>query len=239
MIQQAVNLEEVKEKLIERLTPSGWATKLRGFIKGEDFTKTLQALLDERDAGKRFTPPLKQVFRAFEECPVNKLKVIIVGQDPYPYFGVADGLAFSCSNTGKVQPSLQQIFHAVEHTVYQEFPTYQDPNLTRWAKQGVLLLNSALTCQVDKIGSHYHIWKDFMAYVMDILNYTDTGMIFVLMGKQAQELEGFIGEHHYVIKTSHPASAAYKKETWDCNDMFNEINKIIIGQNGKEFQINW
>jgi len=188
MIQQAVNLEEVKEKLIERLTPSGWAKKLRGFIKGQDFTKTLQALLDERDAGKRFTPPLKQVFRAFEECPVNKLKVIIVGQDPYPYFGVADGLAFSCSNTNKVQPSLQNIFHAIEHTVYQDFPTYQDPNLTRWAKQGVLLLNSALTCQVDKIGSHYHIWKDFMAYVMDILNYTDTGMIFVLMGKQAQEL---------------------------------------------------
>lgn len=239
MIQQTVNLEEVKEKLIERLTPSGWATKLRGFIKGSDFSKTLQNLLDERDSGKRFTPPLKQVFRAFEECPVNKLRVVIVGQDPYPYLGVADGLAFSCSNTGKIQPSLQNIFQAIDTTVYDNIRKEYNPDLTRWANQGVLLLNSALTCQVDKIGSHYHIWKDFMAYVMDILNYTDTGLIFVLMGKQAQELEGFIGEHHHIIKTCHPAAAAYKREAWDCNNMFNACNTIIEGQNGKEFKIIW
>ena len=72
-----------------------------------------------------------------------------------------------------------------------------------------------------------------------ILNYTDSGLIFVLMGKQAQELEGMIGEHHHIIKVSHPASAAYTKTTWDCGDMFNEINKIINGQNGPTFKINW
>jgi uracil DNA glycosylase len=92
---------------------------------------------------------------------------------------------------------------------------------------------------VDKVGSHYAIWQEFIAYTMDILNFTDTGLIFVLMGKQAQELEGLIGEHHYVIKVSHPASAAYTKTVWDCGDMFNEINKIINGQNGPEFKINW
>jgi uracil-DNA glycosylase len=238
-VTEQINLEEIKLKLVERLKPSGWANKLKGFIQSSDFDKILQTLYKLREEGKRFTPPLKQVFRAFEECPHDKLKVIIIGQDPYPHFGVADGLAFSCSNTGKPQPSLTKIFEAVEHTVYQDYPTHQDPNLTRWANQGVLLLNSALTCEIDKVGSHYNVWKEFIAYAMDILNFTDTGLIFVLMGKQAQELEGLIGEHHYIIKTTHPAYASYTKQPWDCENMFNEINRIITGQNGPEFKINW
>jgi len=238
-VTEQINLEEIKLKLIERLRTSSWADKLKGFLQSSDFDKVLAELYRLREDGKRFTPPLKQVFRAFEECPYDKLKVIIIGQDPYPYINVADGLAFSCSMTDKVQPSLRNMFEAIEKTVYQEFPTYQDPNLIRWANQGVLLLNSALTCQVDKIGSHYNVWKEFIAYTMDILNYTDSGLIFVLMGKQAQELESMIGEHHHIIKVSHPASAAYTKTTWDCSDMFNKINKIINGQNGPEFKINW
>ena len=233
---QQVNLEDIKLKLVEKLKPSGWANKLRGFIQSSDFDKVLETLYKLREDGKRFTPPLKQVFRAFEECPVDKLKVIMIGQDPYPYLGVADGLAFSCSMTDKVQPSLKNIFEAIDNTVHDGV---HDPDLTRWANQGVLLLNSALTCQVDKIGSHYPVWKEFIAYTMDILNYTDSGLIFVLMGKQAQELEGLIGPHHHIIKVSHPASAAYTKTIWDCGNMFNEINKIINGQNGPTFKINW
>ncbi len=236
---EQINLEEIKTKLIERLQPSGWASKLRGFIQSSDFDKILNTLYKLREDGKRFTPPLKQVFRAFEECPVDKLKVIIIGQDPYPHFGVADGIAFSCANTGKPQPSLVKIFEAVENTVYDNWSIEQNPDLTRWANQGVLLLNSALTCEIDKVGSHYNVWKEFIAYTMDILNFTDTGLIFVLMGKQAQELEGLIGEHHYIIKTTHPAYASYTKQAWDCNDMFNEINKIITGQNGPDFKIKW
>jgi len=238
-VTEQINLEEVKCKLVERLQPSGWANKLRGFIQSSDFDKILDTLYKLREDGKRFTPPLKQVFRAFEECPHDKLKVIMIGQDPYPHFGVADGLAFSCSNTGKPQPSLKNMFEAIERNVYEDFPTYQDPNLTRWANQGVLLLNSALTCQVDKVGSHYAIWQDFIAYTMDILNYTDSGLIFVLLGKQAQELESMIGDHHHIIKVSHPASAAYTKTVWDCGNLFNQCNKIINGLNGPSFKINW
>lgn len=219
--------------------PSGWSVKLRTFIKSSEFDKILETLYKMREDGKRFTPPLKQVFRAFEECPVDKLKVIIIGQDPYPYFGVADGLAFSCSNTGKPQPSLKKIFEAIEHTVYEDFPTHQDPDLTRWANQGVLLLNTALTCQVDKVGSHYPVWKDFTTYIMDILNFTDTGLIFVLMGKQAHEFESMIGDHHYIMKTTHPAYASYTKQSWDSEDIFNKINHIIKGQHGPTFKINW
>lgn len=237
---EQINLEEVKLKLVERLKPSGWASRLRGFIQSSDFDKILHTLYKMRESGKRFTPPLKQVFRAFEECPVNKLKVIMIGQDPYPHFGVADGLAFSCSNTRKPQPSLQKIFEAVDTTLYYgEEPPEHNPDLTRWANQGVLLLNTALTCEIDKVGSHTPIWKEFIAYAMDIINFTDGGLIFVLMGKQAQELEGLIGDQHYIIKTTHPAYASYTKQPWDCNNMFNEINRIINGQNGPEFKITW
>ena len=234
-----VDLEEIKLKLIEKLVLSGWSSKLRGFLQSSDFDKVLETLYNLREDGKRFTPPLKHVFRAFEECPVDKLRVVMIGQDPYPQFGVADGLAFSCSNTEKPQPSLKNIFEAVDSTVYDNERREYDLNLTRWANQGVLLLNSALTCQVDKVGSHYAVWQEFIAYLMDILNFTDSGLIFVLMGKQAQELEGLIGDHHHIIKVSHPASAAYTKTTWDCGNMFNEINKIISGQNGPEFKIIW
>jgi len=236
----SVNLQDVKEKLHKKLEVSGWGEKLRSFMLSTDMDKILDVLLKEAMDGKRFTPPMKYVFRAFEECPVNKLKVIMIGQDPYPHFGVADGLAFSCSNTRKPQPSLQKIFEAVDTTLYYgEEPPEHNPDLTRWANQGVLLLNTALTCEIDKVGSHTPLWKEFIAYTMDIINFTDGGLIFVLMGKQAQELEGLIGEHHHIIKVSHPASAAYSKTTWDCDDMFNRINKIIEGQNGPEFQINW
>ena len=114
---EQINLEEIKIKLVEKLQPSGWANKLRGFIQSSDFDKIFNVLYKLREDGKRFTPPLKQVFRAFEECPVDKLRVIMIGQDPYPQLGVADGLAFSCSNTGKPQPSLKNIFQAIEHTV--------------------------------------------------------------------------------------------------------------------------
>ena len=237
---EQINLDEIKLKLIERLKPSGWATKLRGFIQTSDFDKILDVLYKMREDGKRFTPPLKQVFSAFEECPLDKLRVIMIGQDPYPHFGVADGKAFSCGNTKKPQPSLSKMFEAINATVYTHEPKRDmDPDLTRWANQGVLLLNTALTCEIDKVGSHYSVWKDFIMYTIDMLNFTDSGLIFVLMGKQAQELEGQIGPNHIIMKTTHPAYASYTKQAWDCGDVFNACNTIIEGQNGKEFRIVW
>jgi uracil-DNA glycosylase len=236
---QTVDLKEIKEKLIERLKPSGWALKLRSFINSTHFTEILEVLYNERESGKRFTPPLKQVFRAFEECPVDQLKVVVIGQDPYPYLGVADGIAFSCGNTGKIQPSLDQIFNAIDKTVYPGEIVDHDPDLTRWGNQGVLMLNKALTCQVDKVGSHYDIWHDFIMYVIDMLSFTNSGLIFVLLGQKAQELESCITQSHYILKASHPASASYSKTQWDCNNLFNEANRIIEQNNGPQFKITW
>ena len=234
---QTVDLQQIKAKLIEKLQPSGWATKLRGFVMSSDFDKIIETLYNERESGKRFTPPLKHVFRAFEECPLDSLKVVIVGQDPYPYLGVADGIAFSCGLTQKPQPSLQQIFQALSRTIPDA--NTDNPDLTRWANQGVLLLNSALTCQVDKPATHQHIWHDFMMYLIDILTLSNSGLIFCLLGKQAQELESVITPAHYILKASHPASASYSGGTWDCNDIFNKVNVILTENNGPSHIINW
>ena len=236
-----VNLEEIKEKLVEKLKPSGWANKLRGFIQSSDFDKIFKVLYTERLNDKRFTPPLKDVFKAFEECPLDKLKVVIIGQDPYPQLGVADGIAFSCKNTMIAQPSLKHLFNGLDATVNKDVPFELDhnPDLTRWANQGVLLLNSSLTCQVDKPGSHYKIWNDFITYTLDMLCSTHPGLIFVLLGSKAQELESLINPNQYIIKASHPASAGYSKTDWDCNDLFNKINVILEQNNGPEFKIEW
>jgi len=131
------------------------------------------------------------------------------------------------------------MFEAIEETVFYGYPTHQDPDLTRWANQGVLMLNSALTTQVDKVGTHYDIWKDFIAYVLDMLSLTNSGLIFMLLGSKAQELEPLISQHHYVLKASHPASAAYTKTTWDCNDIFNKANEILGKNNGPQYKIQW
>lgn len=234
-----INLEEIKSKLIELLRPNGWADKLKGFIHSSDFDAIIQQLIDAKENGKRFTPPLKHVFRAFQECPYNNVRVVIIGQDPYPQLGVADGLAFSCSLTGYVQPSLQFMFNAIEETVYQGVPAHQDPDLTRWANQGVLLLNSALTTEIGKPATQYDIWEPFLAYVLDIINTLNGSTVFVLMGKKAQEFEAILSDHHHIFKVSHPASAAYNKSVWDCQDVFNKVNQVITDLNGKEFIINW
>jgi len=81
------------------------------------------------------------------------------------------------------------------------------------------------------VGSHYNIWQEFIMYLLDVLNFGEVGKIFVLMGAKAQELESVIGDSHHIIKTTHPAYASYKKEVWDCGNMFNEINRILKNQN--------
>lgn len=237
---KVTDFQEISEKIVQKLEPSGWANKLRGYLKSMEFEKVLKKLYELREEGKRFTPPLKNVFSAFENCPVKDLKVIMIGQDPYPYMNVADGMAFSCSITNRPQPSLKFMFEEIDRTVNDGVPQDHNPDLTRWANQGVLLLNTALTCEIDKVGTHYDVWKDFIAYVVDMLNFTDSGLIFILMGKQAQGLESIIGSNHYILTTTHPASAAHNGTyKWDCKNIFNEVNRIITMNNGKEYQIKW
>lgn len=226
-IPQSVDLEEVKVKLYEKLRASGWADKLKTFILSEDFDKILQVLLKEAKEGQRFTPPLKQVFNAFEACPYDKLKVVIMGQDPYPQVGVSDGIAFSCSNTGRIQPSLKYVFKELEDTVYPDGYTW-DPNLARWSNQGILLINTALTTSIGQVGKHYGLWQPFMAFLFDILTFQNPGLIYVFMGAKAKEWSESIPENNYKIFSTHPASAAHNNaEKWHSGDVFNKISQLV------------
>lgn len=237
-----VDIQEIQEKLVDKLRPSGWADKLKSFMMTDDFAQILQQLKALRDEDKRFTPPLKEVFTAFEKCPYRDLKVVIIGQDPYPQLGVADGMAFSCSKavTNVAEPSLKYLLEAVENTVYAGFPTQDNYDLTRWANQGVLLLNTALTTGVGKVGKHYDLWQPFITYVIDILSCNNPGLIWIFMGKKAQELENLVSSNHYKFEISHPASAAYQQlSNWDCEDVFNKTNKILEANNGQNFKIQW
>jgi uracil-DNA glycosylase len=221
-----MNLEEIKQKMFDKLEPSGWGRVLKSFIFSSEFNDILTRLYTLSQEDKRFTPPLKQVFRAFEECPYDKLQIVIVGQDPYPTFGVADGIAFSCGNTKQLQPSLRFILDEVNRTVYRGHPGSLEPDLTRWSNQGVLMLNTALTVEVGKIGSHYDIWKQFTAYLLDWLNNYNPGLVYVYMGKKAEEWSEMTSDANnikYFVK--HPASAAYNGSKWDSNEVFIKILK--------------
>jgi uracil-DNA glycosylase len=227
-----VDLEETKRKLYERLKPSGWGDKLKTFIMSQDFDKILDKLLQEAKEGQRFTPVLKQVFRAFEECPYKDLKVVMIGQDPYPYAGVADGIAFSCSNDEKVQASLRYMFKEIEDTVYPEGGYVWDPDLKKWSNQGILVINIAFTTTIGKVGQHYALWQPFMAFLLDTLMYSNPGLIYVFMGKKAQEWADSIPENNYKIFTTHPASAAHANaEKWDSGDVFNKVSEILQSTN--------
>jgi uracil-DNA glycosylase len=227
-------INEIKQKIFDKLEPSGWGRVLKSFMFSSEFTDILSKLYELSVADKRFTPTLKQLFRAFEECPYDDLKVVFIGQDPYPQLGVADGISFSCGNTNKLQPSLKFILQEVDRTVYGNHVISEDLDLKRWSNQGILMLNTALTVEVGKIGSHYDIWKNFTAYLLDWLNNYNPGLIYVYMGKKAEEWSVLTGDNNYKFTVKHPASAAYNGSKWDSNDIFNKISKLVEKNNGQK-----
>jgi uracil-DNA glycosylase len=222
---------EYKQKIFDKLEPSGWGTVFKQYIFSIEFEFILTSLYNLTNVDKRFTPPLKQVFRAFEECPYDQLKLVIVGQDPYPTLGVADGISFSCSNTNKLQPSLRYILGEVNRTVYNGESVSTDVDLTRWSNQGILMLNTSLTTEVGKIGQHYDIWKGFTSYLFDYLNHNNKDLVYIYMGKKAQEWAEYVGDNNQKIFTSHPASAAYtKQKEWDSDNAFLKA-QIAVAEN--------
>lgn len=239
--QQLSNIQ-IKDKLLEKLVDSGWYSFLRGFLISKDFQDIVDFLVKETQEKRLFTPALKQIFRAFTECPIDQVKVIIMGQDVYPQPLTADGIAFSCSNTKKPEASLRYILRAVQTTVPTDIQAIIDEDhkvdLVRWSHQGVLMLNAALSTEVNKIGKHITIWKPFIEYVLDMLNTNKQELIFVFMGKEAQKYQELIGGSHTILECTHPAYAAYmKRHHWDCNDIFNKVNQQLTEYH-KEI-INW
>lgn len=236
-----INPNVIQNKLNTLLEKSDWYTALSSFTNSSDFTKIINDLILEKENGYRFVPKIKDVFNPFIKCKLEDLKVVIIGQDPYPSLynknedtTIADGLAFSCSNSMKEQPSLTKIFDAIQSTVKINGEYERNCDLSRLAEQGVLLLNTALTTRVNKPGTHYEIWNQFISFVLDYLYWNKPDLVFILMGKKAQEWEDFINDSNsFVITTSHPVSACYNNTDWDCNNCFNRANKFL-SDNKKE-----
>lgn len=230
----SIDLEDVKIKLYNKLKPSGWADVLKTFLLSSDFDKILKELLKQSQNGKRFTPTIKDLFRAFEECPYDKTRVILLGQDPYPYADVPDGIAFSCSKQPYVQPSLKFILNAVRTTVYNDDYYSLDPDLKRWSNQGILMLNTALTTTVGSVGSHVKLWQPFMTFLFDVITWNKNPLIYMFLGAKAREWDKSIPSNNWKFYTDHPASALHnKQEIWDCKDIFNKVNKVLYDTHGE------
>ena len=185
-------------------------------------------------------PKLNDVFNAFLKCPLNNLRVIIIGQDPYPQKGVATGIAFANnSDTPESQysPSLEVLRESVIDYTIPHRRVIFEPDLEKWEAQGVLLLNSALSCEVGRVGSHTLLWRPFIKSLLTNLSMYHTGLVYVLMGTQAQTLEPYINKQfNHVIRIRHPSWYARQKEKMP-SDIWQEINSILISQNG--YGIEW
>jgi len=226
-----------KQWLIQTFTQS-WYNRLKHYIESDEFNKLGNQIALERKT-KAIYPASTDVFKAFKLCPFGEVKIVILGMDPYFTSEVADGLAFSCSYSEglprkKIQPSLVNIFESLERTVYKGLYLDKDPNLERWAKQGILLLNTALTVEAGKAESHLALWKNFTKEVLKSLSEYNTGVIYCLWGAKAQQFEKYINpNHNYIMRAKHPASSSYTGGVWDC-DHFIEINKILKQNNNEE-----
>ena len=183
-------------------------------------------------------PNIKDVFKAFKLCPYDKCRVIFVGQDSYYQKDVAQGILFgNSSNTpeDKLSPSLQVIKESVINFEIPHNLITFDPTLESWAKQGILMINSALTTEVGKTGVHMMMWRPFMISFLRKMSTINTGIIYVLFGSQAQVLESYINANNYVLKIEHPAYFARVKKKMP-NDIWRVINKLLYDLYGERIE---
>ena len=189
-------------------------------------------------------PQIKDIFKAFRRCSLNNVRVIIIGQDPYIdiYKGKprATGLAFANSrNTPEdcLSPSLEVLKESIIDYTIPHRNIIFDPELEKWEDQGVLLLNSALSCEEGRVGSHTLLWMPFITSFLTNLSKCSTGIVYALMGNQAIGLKSFINRRfNHVLECRHPSYYA-RTGTRMPSDIWREVNKILVGQNG--YGIEW
>lgn len=181
-----------------------WKRVLSDEFEKDYFRQLIQFVKEEYKTQKVF-PPGPQIFRAFNECSFEDLKVVILGQDPYHTPGVAHGLAFSASEGQRIPPSLLNIYKELKSDLGIEIP--KSPDLSRWAKQGVLLMNATLTVRAGLAGSHQKKgWETFTDAVIKIISEKKENVVFILWGSYAQRKEELIDtSKHLVIKSVHPS----------------------------------
>jgi len=200
-----------------------------------DLTETDRVIRKLSASNHTICPRLKDIFKAFRLCPLNELRVVILGMDPYPQKGIATGLAFANSPDtpeSQLSTSLEVLKESVINYTIPHRTTIFDPSLEKWEAQGVLLLNSALSCEVGRVGSHTLLWRPFIKSLLTSLSKYHTGIVYVLMGTVAQSFEPYINKQfNYVIRIRHPSWYARQRQRMP-SDIWQEINSILTGLNG-------
>lgn len=215
----------------------GWKAALTGEFALPYFNQIKQFLIKEKQAGKTIYPPGKLIFNAFDSTPFDKVKVVILGQDPYHQPGQAMGLCFSVPRGIRTPASLQNIYKEINRDLGYPNPGHGD--LTPWADQGVFLLNAMLTVEKGNAGSHSKIgWQRFTDAVIKTLSDQKVGLVFLLWGNFAKSKKALINEKkHTVLEAVHPSPLAGNKFQ-GCGH-FSKTNEILIkqGQNPIDWTI--
>ena len=176
----------------------------------------------------KLCPEYSNIFKAFELCKYDDCKVIFLGQDPYPQKGVATGILFGNKlGTKELSPSLKVIKESCVNYEIPHGPIEFDTTLESWAKQGILMINSALTCEVGKVSSHVNLWRPFISKLFKNLSEHETGMLYVLFGSQAKTFIPYIDKRHNdIIEVEHPAYFARTGQIMP-HSTFTDINKLL------------
>lgn len=189
-------------------------------------------------------PALPNVFRAFKLCSLKDCRVIMIGMDPYPdkFMGKprATGILFGNNKDvpeDKLSPSLQVVKEsAINFEIPHNIITF-DQTLESWAKQGILMINSALTCELNKVGSHVNQWRPFVSKLLKNLSDKETGIIYILFGRQAQTLKPYINERYNdIIEIEHPAYFARSNKIMPYS-VFRQMNDILYGRYGERITL--
>lgn len=201
---------------------------------------TMQRLLPFH---QQLCPTLPNVFKAFTLCPMHKVRCVILGQDPYSTFldnhPVATGIAFANANDNPktaFSPSLEVLRESVINFSIPHNHVIFDPSLETWERQGVLMLNTALTCLHGKTGCHTLLWRPFITALLSQLSQRLPGVVYVLMGSQAQSFEGCINCNQHVIHCRHPAWYARTHNKLP-SSIWQGVNDILTSQNG--YGVEW
>lgn len=204
--------------------------------KEKEYFKELTKFIDAEYATKTIFPPRECVMNSMKYTPYKNVKVVIVGQDPYHGVGEAHGLSFSVNVGIKVPPSLQNIYKELHRDLGCYIPN--NGFLLKWAKEGVLLLNSVLTVEKDKAGSHRGKgWEIFTNEIIKALNEKDTPVVFLLWGNYAKEKKSLItNPRHLILESSHPSPFSVRNGFDGCSH-FSKTNEFLK-QNGLE-QVDW
>ncbi len=209
---------------------ASWTEVLKNEFTKPYFLEIVTFLKREKSAEKIIYPPGPLIFNAFNRTPFDKIRVVILGQDPYHNPGQAHGLSFSVPAGIKPPPSLANIYKEIQTDLGIPMPVGYG-NLTHWAEQGVLLLNAILTVRANEPASHAKIgWMNFTDAVIEKISAQKAGVVFLLWGKFAQEKQALIDEtKHFVLKAAHPSPFSVEKGFYGCKH-FSKTNELLTRQ---------